>query len=136
MASSDLEKEEYKRRLNTFRVTCRVYKREKTEMTHLEQKYPEILEMDFCDGAFKIGLDSEIERGDLELYQFLKENVSLVEEMFYKIEKKCGKDAKEILWTLFVEALTQESTASVYNMTRRQLQYSINKWMTQVFDDE
>lgn len=126
----------FREQLTIFKVACRIYKKEKSGIARLEKKYPDLKHKQFDEQFFSIGLDDSLGKGDLELYQYLKENVNFVEEMFHKIEGECGADAKLLLWQLFVEAQTQEAVALSYGLTRRQVQYSMNKWMHRVLDGD
>ena len=72
----------------------------------------------------------------LELYQFLNADIEYVDGIFEQIETLCGSNAKVIIWSLFVENRIQEDVAAEYGLSRRQVQYSVEKWMLEVFDHE
>ena len=71
----------------------------------------------------------------MELYQFLKDDSRFVEETFDKITETCGNNAKVLIWALFVENRIQTDVADEFGLTRRQLQYSVDKWLQEVFCD-
>ena len=132
----NIENISYREKLTIFKVACRLYYKEKEEMQKIEKENPSCKEMCNGNSVFCISLEEKKGHGSLELYQFLKEDISYVDSMFDSIEKKCGKNARALLWVLFVEAETQESVALTYGLTRRQVQYSMDKWMHKVLDDE
>ena len=65
--------------------------------------------------------------------QYIRDDIQYVENTFDQIREKCGTGARLILYLLFVEERTQQDVAEEYNMTRRQLQYSVDKWLRTVF---
>lgn len=72
---------------------------------------------------------------DLAL-QYLYDDLLYVENVLDRIYEKCGSAARLIIYLLYVENFTQETVAKDYNLTRRQLQYSLEKWMRAVFEEE
>lgn len=129
-------KKDYREKLTSFRISCRIYYKEKDEMHRIEMEHPSFKQDVQQDSVFCIGLEENSGKGDLELYQFLKEDVTYVDDMFKKIRKVCGVNASVFLWTLFVESETQEAVAHIYGLSRRQVQYAMNKWMHMVLDDD
>ena len=125
----------FKKRAAAFKSSCRVYRKEKERVTELEKQFPQFKTMKFEDGKFRIDLSEDNGRGMLELYQFLKDDITFVEDTFKKIEETCGANAKVLLWSLFVENHIQTNVAEDFGLTRRQLQYSVDKWLHEVFDD-
>ena len=125
----------YKQRADAFKNSCRVYLKEKERIRKLEEKYPGLAEADFSQDTFRIDLTGEYGQGNMELYQFLKDDCSFVEETFEKITETCGNNAKVLLWALFVENRIQTDVADEFGLTRRQLQYSVDKWLQEVFRD-
>lgn len=81
----------------------------------------------------KIQLESVNENEILKKY--LAEDISFVEDTFLALEEECGLQAKNTVWKLFVEERTQIDVAFESGMSRRQLQYLINKWLHAVFED-
>ena len=110
-----MTEQEYKDRLDAFKSSCRVYKNEKKMLE----------ESDMRKNAF----------GDDQLYRYMKEDIDYVNRMFETIGTKCGVNARLMIWLLFVEENTQADVAYRFGLTRRQLQYSLNKWMHQVFSE-
>lgn len=95
--------DEERRDIEQFRASARVYRKEK-----------------------------EIRSGgsDAKEYQTLiREDVKFVETVFRIIEKQHGPGAKLLVWTLYTEGKTQAETAAQFGLSRRQLQYSVNKWL-------
>lgn len=107
---------EFKEKLDAFKSSCRVYKHEKQMLE----------EADLRKGIF----------GDEQLYRFMQEDVDYVDRMFETIASKCGINARLMIWLMFVEETTQADVAYRFGLSRRQLQYSMNKWMRQVLDGE
>ena len=78
----------------------------------------------------------QIDRGQIEkdfgveqCLIFMKEDIDFVESSFDRIMESSGSHAKVILWNLFVDEKTQQQVADEFGITRRQLQYSMNKWL-------
>ncbi|MDO4413570.1 MAG: hypothetical protein Q4C20_00685 [Erysipelotrichaceae bacterium] len=111
-----MTEKEYKERLNAFKNSCRVYKYEKKMLQ----------EADMRKNGF----------GDDQLYSYMREDIGFVDGMFDTISAKCGVNARLMIWLLFVDENTQADVAYRFGLTRRQLQYSVNKWMHQVFEAE
>lgn len=101
-----------KEKIEAFRASCRVYKKEKENIS----------QMDY----------DTLSEGDKQLYVFMKEDTEYVEKTFDKLAKECGNVARMAVWLLFVEGRTQESVAEQYGVTRRTVQYQMNKWLTKV----
>ena len=104
-----MTEQEYKDKLDAFKSSCRVYKNEKKMLAEAEMKKTWF--------------------GDEQLHRFMKEDVEYVDGMFEKIGKKCGVNARLMLWMMFVDENTQADVAFRFGLSRRQLQYSMNKWM-------
>ena len=130
-----MAKEGYRQRAEAFKNSCRVYLKEKERIRKLEEKYPGLAEADFSEDTFRIDLTEENGQGNMELYQFLKDDSRFVEETFQKITDTCGNNAKVLIWALFVENRIQTDVADEFGLTRRQLQYSVDKWLQEVFRD-
>ena len=47
------------------------------------------------------------------------------------IDHKCGPNARLMVYMLFVEERTQVDVAKTFGVTRRQVQYSLDKWLRQ-----
>lgn len=103
---------EYKDKLDAFKSSCRVYKQEKLNLEKL--------------------LQEESDPVKAQYIRYVQEDVVFVEGKLDEIEEKCGPNARLMVWELFVENKTQASVAEEYHLTRRQLQYSVNKWMREV----
>ena len=68
------------------------------------------------------------------MFNFLKEDVEFVEAIFKKIEKYGGADMRQIIWELFVENRKQTLVAATHGLTRRQIQYSTDKLLKEVYE--
>ncbi|MBP3867956.1 MAG: hypothetical protein J6D38_02480, partial [Solobacterium sp.] len=69
-------------------------------------------------------------------YQLLKENVEMTETYFKDIEEMFGEKAKDILWELFIQDRSQTDVGEDYEMSRRQVQYAMDKWLQKLFEKE
>lgn len=111
-----MTEQEYKDKFDAFKNSCRVYKHEKQMLEEADPR----------KNVF----------GDDQLYRFMKEDVDYVDRMFEKIAEKCGINARLMIWLMLVEENTQADVAYRFGLSRRQLQYSMNKWMKQVLTEE
>lgn len=102
----------YREKAEAFKVLCRTYKREKV-----------------------LSQETNVQMDDL-LKRFVREDVEYVEKTFDKIEQAFGPEAKNILWKLFVDGRIQVDVAYESNISRRQLQYSVDRWIRYIFEDE
>ena len=68
--------------------------------------------------------------------KYLQEDISFVENTLSQVREKCGSAACLIVYMIFVEGRKQNEIAEEYHMTRRQLQYSVTKWMKKVFEGD
>lgn len=126
----------YRSKLAAFRTSCRVYQKEKQEMDHLVSKYPDLAKVKPEKNAVKLDPHMNHGLGNIELYQLLAQDIRYVDDVFVRIDEKCGHTAYLMLWMLFIEGRTQQSVAESFGLTRRQIQYSMDKWMKQVLNDE
>ncbi|MDO4413573.1 MAG: hypothetical protein Q4C20_00700 [Erysipelotrichaceae bacterium] len=100
---------DFKNKVEAFRNSCKMYRSETEKLGSLDE--------------------------NAILKKYIEDDVSFVEETFSKLEDECGLRAKNTVWELFVEERTQVDVAFEMNMSRRQLQYLINKWLHAVFED-
>ena len=70
---------------------------------------------------------------DERLLTFIREDLTFVERCLDEIAQKCGTAARLIVYLLYVENRTQEDVAGNFGITRRQLQYSLIRWMNTAF---
>ncbi|MBR3202899.1 MAG: hypothetical protein IKF60_04880 [Solobacterium sp.] len=131
-----MTKEQYRRKFDIFRSTCLLYATEKSQLEQLEKRYPSLKEINIEEGKFRIDLSREYEAGELERYQLLKENVEMTETYFKDIEEMFGEKAKDILWELFIQDRSQTDVGEDYEMSRRQVQYAMDKWLQKLFEKE
>ncbi len=101
----------FKEKVEAFRESCRAYKSEKQMLENNAEDQAVLLDM-------------------------IRKDVSFVEKTFETIMKKCGPNAGVILWKLFVEDRTQDEVAYEINVSRRKIQYSVNRWLHMVFEDD
>ncbi|HCK88814.1 MAG TPA: hypothetical protein DHW39_08400 [Erysipelotrichaceae bacterium] len=114
-----MTEKEFKAKTEALKDSCRIYRKEKQTLLDME----------------KAGVNT----GDFsktQLYLFIKEDVEFVEQTLKQIEKVCGKNARLLIWLLFVEERTQAAVAQEFDITRRQLQYSVNKWLRMIWEEE
>ncbi len=71
-----------------------------------------------------------------QLVRYMQEDIDYVDGVFDRIAKLCGTNARLIIWNLYVEEKIQTDVASQFGISRRQLQYNLNKWLHLVFDEE
>ena len=131
-----MTQEEYKQKLAVFQNSCRAYPIEKQRLEELESQYPALKEMEFEEDHFKIDLSDDFGSGMMELYQFLKENVQAVEETMQNLLSRCGVQAYDVVHALYMDGKTQTEVGEDYGLSRRQIQYSLDKWMKAVFEEE
>ena len=105
----------YRERLQAFKNSCRVYEHEQKTL----------------EKARLLNVES-----DERLNAYLKEDVESVTRTFKMIRELCGTSIAVMVWQLFVEGKTQAATAHQFGITRRQLQYCVNKYMHEVFEEE
>ena len=51
------------------------------------------------------------------------------------IESLYGTQSHDIIEKLYIGQRTQEDVGEEYSMSRRQIQYSLNKWLPKVFEE-
>jgi DNA-directed RNA polymerase specialized sigma subunit len=64
----------------------------------------------------------------------MQEDVDYVDRILDRIEEKCGTNARLMIFLLFVEERTQVDIAHEFGITRRQVQYSMDKWLHAALD--
>ncbi len=105
-----------KNKYEAFKDSCRTYLREKAMLAKMNPNTEDPL------------LKTR--------YRFLKEDVAYTEKMLDKLEEKCGTNARLMVYELLIENRTQTQVAKDYQITRRQVQYSLEKWMDAILKDE
>ena len=104
-------------KLEIFQASCQVYPQEKRELE-------------------KIGNSSkDPDPINRQMYEYVRQDVSFVEDSLTKIRKKCGTNAELMTWLLYVEGETQMAVAEICHVSRRQLQYAMNRWTQQYLED-
>ncbi len=104
---------EFKEKVEAFKASCRVYKQERARIIELRKKRSDPI--------------------TFQLLRYTEADTKFVEEKLDEIETICGPNARVMVWYLYVEGRTQQEVADEFKITRRQLQYSLNKWMEKVF---
>lgn len=110
-----MDEQIYREKLSSFKDSCRVYKKEKQT---LEASVSPILP------------------ADRQVLGYLKEDVEYVNHVFSRVKDLFGTSAVLMIWLLFVAEKTQVDVAYQLGITRRQLQYSVSKYMHRVFEEE
>lgn len=104
-------------KLEIFQASCQVYPQEKRELE-------------------KIGNSSkDSDPINRQMYEYVRQDVSYVEDSLTKIRKKCGTNAELMTWLLYVEGETQMAVAEICHVSRRQLQYAMNRWTQHYLED-
>lgn len=130
------EADDYKQKLISFRTSCRVYLREKQEMSRLLREHPELENVKVDKGQVRIDPLSYSGMGNVELYQLLKSDTAFVDNTFHKLNEKFGGSVYVMIWLMYVEGRTQASVAHTFGWTRRQMQYRMDRWLKTVLQDE
>ena len=101
---------DYKESLEAFRASCRAYRNEKENLMRFRnvQDLNPITE---------------------QMVKFMREDVDYVDRTLDQIEKECVTNARLMIFLLFVEERTQVDIAHEFGITRRQVQYSMDKWL-------
>lgn len=115
---------EEEKRIAEFRGSCRVYRKEKEQIAQMEKADPSLKRADLSDES---GLTAKA-----AYYRMLKQDVKYTESVLRKVEKECGKNARMIIQELFMNQKTQKEVGDMYGLTRRQLSYSVRKWLVSV----
>lgn len=131
-----------KRKFAIFRNSCKVYETELERSQKLLFLYPDLIKFVQITETGKIKeklpvflVDLTIDPLIIKEYELIQMDILFVDQYLNKIEKLCGSQAKEISIQLFVKQETQEICARDHGMTRDQLQYRMNKWVSQIFGE-
>ena len=129
----------YQKKKKAFSNSCRIYISQKSQLLEFEKKYPFLkVEPATEDSAIlHVGIFSNIDEAQKIVYAYkhVKESTEYVESVFNDIEKKCGYDAKTILWKLYVDGNTMEVVAREYGIGIRTLSVWKKEWMEAEFGD-
>ena len=101
---------DYKESLEAFRASCRAYRNEKENLVRYRN-------VQYLNPLTE------------QMVKFMKEDVEYVDRTLDAIEKACGTNARLMIFLLFVEERTQVDIAHEFGITRRQVQYSMDKWL-------
>lgn len=119
-----------------FKHSGDLYLTEKKLMRELEQKYKDLKDIVFEDNVFPLDIEGHYLRGERELYRFMKENTVFVETILNKADETGIEHAGDILSYMIIEHHTQDDTAWQFQLTRRQLQYLLDRIYEEVFGNE
>ena len=106
---------------------CEAYLPELKLKEELEEQYPDLCIPAPDPSLFTIDLDENHGRGNLELYRLICENIRFTEEELRRADELPAGHAGVILACLLIERHTQQETAEIFGMTRRQLQSLLEK---------
>lgn len=106
-----------KEKLEIFQASCQVYPQEKRELDKI------------------VNSSKDPDPINRQMYEYVRQDVSYVEDSLTKIRKKCGTNAELMTWLLYVEGETQMAVAEICHVSRRQLQYAMNRWMHLFLED-
>lgn len=106
-----------KDKLEIFQASCLVYTQEKRELEKFENS------------------SKDPDPMNRQMYEYIRQDVSYVEDSLTKIRKKCGTNAELMTWLLYVEGETQTAVAEICHISRRQLQYAMNRWTHLFLED-
>lgn len=106
----------FENKLNAFKQSARVYKTEKKRLAALPKS--------------ALNADTQM------LHDFLKADIDFVDGTLSKIEQTCGPNARLIIYLLFVEGETYKVVGDDFELSKRQLQRYLDKWLHLVFDEE
>lgn len=104
-----------------FRSSSRVYKREKTQLTALQQKYRDV---------------RDAPTRERELMELLRQDTEFVEQILETVRKKSGEEAVVLILDLYVDSRKQNDVAQAHGISRRQLQYSVDKFLKEAYSNE
>lgn len=110
-----MDEQVYREKLSSFKNSCRIYRKEKQTVETFA---------------------SSASMPDQQVLRFLKEDVKNVDRIFDLLKDLFGTSAVLMIWLLFVEEKTQVDVAYQLGITRRQIQYSVSKYMHRVFEEE
>ena len=102
----------FKETVDAFKASCRAYQNEK-------------------ENLLKLRASKDSSPVYYQLYKCVQEDVDFVEKTLDMIDHKCGPNARLMVYMLFVEERTQVDVAKTFGVTRRQVQYSLDKWLRQ-----
>ena len=112
---------DFKAKLTEFKNSCRVYRREKELLQELKVRNPQI---EF--GTVR----------DRDLHRMLTKENAFVERNLARLRETGGEEAVQTITELFMDMKTQAEFCADHKVSRRQLQYSVDKWMREIFKDD
>ena len=128
---------EYAKKRRTFKNACRIYINQKSQLLSLEKKYPFLKNDPATENSaiLHVGIFSDLNEAQRIIYTYkhVREATEYVEATFSDIEKKCGYEAKAVLWKIFIDGETQEIVAGEYGVGRRTIQKWTKQWLETEF---
>lgn len=110
-----------------FENSAGMYLAELKLKEELEAQYPDLCDPGQDFSVFRIDLEENHGRGNLELYRLICENIRFTEEELIRAEELEIEKAAQILVYHLIGRHTQQETADVFGLSRRQLQYLLVK---------
>lgn len=105
-----------------FRSGAQVYKKQKRRMAELDVE----MAMEDCSDRYSIAGVKKFE------YELMKQSVTNVETVLNKAKNVHGSRCHEILWTHYIDGMTLEETADIFNMPYYTLKAWVRKWMSEL----
>ena len=104
-----------KERLKEFRHSCHVYKKEKQILENAVNSY---------------------DSSEKKLIAFFREDVDRVDQVLSYVHDQFGASATLMIRQLFIEEKTQTDVAFQFGITRRQLQYCVDQYLSQILNED
>ena len=108
-----------------FAKCCRQYYHQKEMLSKTEVSINKPIPRDIPEIRITVMAQRRL---DVIKKQLLYDNIQMVDKEFEKIEKKCSKEARDVMWDVYVEQLGQKTVAPKYCMALPTLKKNVAKW--------
>ena len=116
-----MKKEDYQAKRKEFMDCCRHYQNqvERRDWILMEQA---------GTSHYRSHTDIDYELENIELHM-LEDNIQFVDRIFTRINKKCGQNARDTVYRIYVKAEKAEAIAAEQFVSKRTLLRSLNRWI-------
>ena len=117
----EMTEKEYQAKRKVFMDCCRHYRNQ-------VERRDRILMEQAGTSHYRSHTDIDYELENIELHM-LEDNIQFVDRIFTRINKKCGQNARDTVYRIYVKAEKAEAIAAEQFVSKRTLLRSLNRWI-------
>ena len=148
MDRDSIEEKRLKERIREFKHCCKAYNSWKSELNEMvvqhhervaeRKKEEQLIPMhsspsDYCDSYYDRFAD---DFADTMTYSSTIEGINYVDDIFHRIDKKYGSEARDVLWASYIDGEKEEAIEKRTGKTSRTFRKNATKWLRNILGEE